>query len=293
MSALTSGLRRTGKRRVQRPGPLTQAGRRAVEKVEWFGRMLLFCVEAVVTIPVVAVRHRQEVARVLAEIAFGKGLLTVAASTVFVSALLSAVIGVQLGLEGLQGLDVVGLSPLAGLLAAVGNTRELAPLITAFGLAAQMGCRFTAQLGAMRTSGEIDAMETMSVSSMEYLVTTRLIAVGLMVIPLYLVSLSGAYIASRLTVLIMAHQGSGTYEHYFYLFLEPKDVFLSVLKVIVMALLITFIHCYYGFTAAGGPSGVGVAAGRAIRASIVTIAISDMLMTLLFWGATTGIKVTG
>lgn len=262
-------------------------------QLRWLGRMLLFCVEAVLAIPHALVRYRREVSRLLAEIAFGKGLLTVAASTVFVSALLSAVIGVQLGLEGLQGLNVVGLAPLSGLLAAVGNTRELAPLITAFGLAAQMGCRFTAQLGAMRTSGEIDALETMSVSGSEFLITTRLIAVSILVIPMYLLSLSGAYLASKLTVLFLAGQGSGTYQHYFYLFLEPRDVYLSVLKVVVMGLLITVIHCYYGFTATGGPEGVGVAAGRAIRASIVTIAISDMLMTLLFWGTSTGIKVSG
>lgn len=262
-------------------------------QVQWLGRMLLFGVEVIVTIPITLARYRREVWRLLAEIAFGKGLLTVAASTVFVSALLSAVIGVQLGIEGLQGLNVVGLSPLSGLLAAVGNTRELAPLITSFGLAAQMGCRFTAQLGAMRISGEIDALDTMAVSSMEYLVTTRMIAVSLFVIPLYLVTLSGAYLASRLTVLLLAGQGAGTYDHYFFLFLDPPDVFLSILKVVVMGLLVAFIHCYYGYTASGGPEGVGVAAGRAIRASIVTIAVADMLMTLLFWGATTGIRVSG
>lgn len=255
------------------------------------GTMLLFCIHAIVTIPMALRRYRHEVWRLLAEIAFGKGLLTVAASTVFVSALLSAVIGVQLGLEGMEGLSIVGLAPLSGLVAAVGNTRELAPLITAFGLAAQMGCRFTAQLGAMRISGEIDAMDTMAVSSMEYLVTTRLIAVSIFVVPLYLVTLSGAYFASKFTVQLIAGQGTGTYDHYFFLFLDPGDVFLSVLKVVVLALMITFIHCFYGFTAEGGPEGVGVASGRAIRASIVTIAVADMLMTLLFWGTSTGVRI--
>jgi phospholipid/cholesterol/gamma-HCH transport system permease protein len=206
---------------------------------------------------------------------------------------LSAVIGIQIGLEGLQGLNVIGLAPLAGLLAAFGNTRELAPLITAFGLAAQMGCRFTAQLGAMRVADEIDALETMSISSLEFLVTTRLIAVIVVTIPMYLLSLSGAYLASQITVIVVAKQGSGTYLHYFYLFLSPSDVYYSILKVIVMALLITFIHCYYGFTASGGSEGVGRAAGRAIRASVVSIAVADLLMTMLFWGLSSGIKVSG
>lgn len=278
---------------IQTEGYLGRLGRPFGDQLRWLGLMLLFCVEAVVTIPRTVVRYRREILRQLADIAFGRGLLSVAASTVFVSALLSAVIGVQVGLEGLEGLNVVGLAPLAGLLAAFGNTRELAPLITAFALAAQMGCRFTAQLGARRINGEVDALETMSVSSVEYLVTTRLVAVAVVTVPMYLIALSGAYLASELTVTVIAHQGSGTYLHYFYLFLSPSDVYYSVLKVLILAILITFIHCYYGMTATGGPEGVGRAAGRAIRTSIVTIAVADLLMTLLFFGLSTGVKVSG
>jgi len=285
-SSLPVSGTRSGPRRPAPPNPL-------VEQLRWLGRLLLFSVEVVISIPTTLVRYSREVGRLMAEIAFGKGLLTVAASTVFVSALLSAVIGMQVGLEGLQGLNIVGLAPLAGLLAAFGNTRELAPLITAFGLAAQMGCRFTAQLGAMKINGEVDALETMSISPTQYLVTTRLIASSVLVIPMYLLALSGAYLASQLTVIFIARQGSGTYLHYFHLFLSDSDVYYSILKVVVMATLITFIHCYYGITADGGPEGVGRAAGRAIRASVVAIAVSDMLMTLAFFGLDAGVKVSG
>jgi phospholipid/cholesterol/gamma-HCH transport system permease protein len=273
--------------------PLVAVGQGAYDQLIWLGRLLLFAVEVLVTLPVVAIRYRKEVVRLLAEVTFGGGLLAVAASTVLVAALLAAVIGIQLGLEGLQGLDILGLAPLAGLLAAFGNTRELSPLIVAFGLAAQMGCRFTAQLGAMRVTEEIDALEVMSIPSLQYLVSTRMIAVLVAVIPLYLLALSGAYLASQITVLLIAHQGSGTYNHYFHLFLNSGDVYYSVLKVVILAILITFIHCFYGFTATGGPEGVGRAAGRAIRASVVMIAVADMLMTMLFWGISSGIKVSG
>jgi len=275
------------------PGPIKASGRAFVAQLRWLGRMLLFGAEAVVEVPAAVLRHPREVTRLITDIAFGRGLLTVAASTVLVSALLAAVIGVQIGLEGLQGLNIVGLAPLSGLLAAYGDTRELAPLITAFGLAAQMGCRFTAQLGAMRINGEVNALETMSISSVRYLVSTRLAAITVLVVPMYLIALSGAYFASQLTVTIIADQGSGTYLHYFYLFLSESDVYWSVLKVVIMALLITFIHCYYGMTASGGPEGVGQSSGRAIRASVVMIAVSDLLMTLLFFGLDTGVRVAG
>jgi phospholipid/cholesterol/gamma-HCH transport system permease protein len=274
-------------------GRVADLGHGVVGQFVWLGQLLAFITQVIVTIPTTAVRHRREVWRLLGEVTFSGGVLAVAASTVLVSAVLSAALGIQIGLEGYQGLSLVGLAPLAGFLSAFGNTRELAPLITAFGLAAQMGCRFTAQLGAMRVTEEIDALEVMAVPSLPFLVTTRLIAALVAVIPLYLLALSGAYLATEVTVTAVAHQGSGTYLHYFHLFLTAKDVILSVVKVIFFAVMITIVHCYYGYTAEGGPEGVGRAAGRAIRASIVLIAISDMLMTLLFWGTSSGVKVSG
>jgi phospholipid/cholesterol/gamma-HCH transport system permease protein len=267
---------------------------RVVAQIIWLGKLLSFIFQVIITVPLVLTRYRKEVWRLLGEVTFGGGILAVAASTVLVSAVLAASLGIQIGLEGYQGLSVVGLSPLAGFLSAFGNTRELAPLITGFGLAAQMGCKFTAQLGAMRVTEEIDALEVMAIPSLPYLITTRMIAALTAVIPLYLLALSGAYIATELTVtLLYAHQGTGTYSHYFHLYLTEKDVFLSVLKVIVFAIIVTVVHCYYGYTTEGGPEGVGRSAGRAIRASIVLIAVSDMLMTLLFWGTSSGVRVTG
>ncbi len=266
---------------------------RTHEQLEMFGRLLFFVVEVVAYIPYTVRHFRKEIWRQLGDITFGSRMLAVVASTVVVASLITAVVGVNLGISGLQGLNILGLGPLAGALSAFGNTRELAPLLTAFGLAAQMGCRFTAQIGAMRVSEEIDALEVMSIPSVPYLITTRLIAALIMVIPLYLFALSGAFLASQLTVLFVSKQGSGTYLHYFYLFLSAKDVLLSVVKVIVFCVMITIVHCYYGYSATGGPEGVGRAAGRAIRASVVGISILDMLMTLLFWGLSTPFRVSG
>ena len=286
-AAPASGTPR-GRRALPRTGFLASVQ----EQLVWLGRLLVFFVKVVAAVPFVLRRHRREVRRLLAEVTFGSGLLKVLASAVLVSAVLSATVGVQLGLSGLQALDLVGLGPLAGLLSSFGNTRELAPLLVAFGLAAQMGCRFTAQLGAMRVTEEIDALEVMSIPSLAYLVTTRTIAALVAVGPLYLFALAGAYLASELTVIAIADQGSGTYRHYFDLFLSNRDVYYSVAKVVVFAVVVTVLHCYYGFTASGGPEGVGVATGRAIRASIVSVAIINMLLTLLFWGVETPARLT-
>lgn len=286
---MTAGAAVTAERRWPGAG-VVQA---VVRQLIWFGQLLTFAFQVVISVPLVLTKHRKEVWRLLGEVTFGGGLLAIAASTVLVAGVLSAALGIQLGLEGYQGLNIVGLGPLAGFLSAFGNTRELAPLITAFGLAAQMGCRFTAQLGAMRVTEEIDAIEVMAIPSLPYLITTRMIAALTATVPMYLLALSGAYLASEVTVLAVGHQGTGTYLHYFHLFLTGKDIFLSTLKVVIFAIIVTFVHCYYGYTATGGPEGVGRAAGRAIRASIVLIAITDMLMTILFWGVSSGVKVSG
>jgi phospholipid/cholesterol/gamma-HCH transport system permease protein len=265
----------------------------ALAQLAWLGSLVVFAAKAVVSIPLVALRHRGEVNRLLADVTFGGGLLAVAASTVLVVFVIAAFVGITIGLEGYQGLQIIGLAPLAGYLSSYANTREIAPLITAFGLAAQMGCKFTTQLGAMRINEEIDALEVMGIRSLPYLVTTRLVAAIIVVTPLYLIALSGAYLATQITVILIAHQGGGTYAHYFHAFLTAKDVLLSMTKVWVFVVLVTVLHCYYGYTVRGGPEEVGRAAGRAIRASIVIIALSDMLMTLAFWGTSSGIKFSG
>lgn len=263
------------------------------ESALFLGNLFSFIIKTIAHVPLVVTRYRKETIRILMEITFGQRILAVAASTVAVVVILSVAVGVLLGSEGLSGLNVISLGPLAGFLSAFGNTREIAPLITGFGLAAQVGSKFTAELGAMRVTEEVDALEVMAVPSLPYLVTTRLIAALFAVIPLYLIALAGAYVATELTVILAAHQGTGTYLHYFHQYLDEKDIIFSVLKVFGFAVLITFIHCFYGYSVSGGPEDVGIAAGRAIRTMVITLALSDLLMTLLFWGTSTPIKVTG
>src|SRR5699024_4454421 len=182
---------------------------------------------------------------------------------------------------------------LTGFLSAYVNTRELAPLIAALGLSATVGCGFTAQLGAMRISEEIDALAVMAVPRIPFLVTTRVSAGLSAVLPVCIVGLLASYIASREVNTLINGQSSGSYDHYFNLFLSPTDVLWSFGKVLVFAFVLILIHCYYGYNATGGPAGVGVAVGRAVRTAIVIIAIMDFFLSLAIWGTSTTVRVGG
>ena len=151
----------------------------------------------------------------------------------------------------------------------------------------------TSELGAMRVSEEIDALEVMGIEPVAYLVSTRTIAAGFSILPIYLTGLLGSYIGTQITVTLLFGQATGTYAHYFRAFLNPWDVVLSVVKAVLFAIIVTMVHCYYGFYASGGPEGVGKAAGRAIRTSIIVVVFADMALTLAFWGYDPGVRLTG
>ncbi|WP_241386435.1 MlaE family ABC transporter permease [Rhodococcus sp. CH91] len=272
-------------------------GRRAMRAplnvLDRAGDQMSFYARAVAWTPRTLTHYRKEVLRLLAEVTFGSGALAVIGGTIGVIAMMSGFTGVVVGLQGYAALEQLGSSVLTGFLSAYVNTRELAPIVAALALSATVGCGFTAQLGAMRISEEIDALEVMAVPSLPFLVTSRMIAGFVAVIPLYIIGLLAAYLATRTISTLFNGQSSGSYDHYFYLFLPPEDVLYSFGKVLVFAFVVILIHCYYGFHASGGPAGVGVAVGRAVRTAIVTIAILDFFLSLAIWGTTTTVRVAG
>jgi phospholipid/cholesterol/gamma-HCH transport system permease protein len=269
-----------------------RVARDAEANLRTLGGAAIFASRAAAGIPLALRYYLGEVRRLLGELTLGSGLLITFTGTLGVVFAESVFVGIEVGVEGFQSLNLLGIAPLTGFVSAYANTREIAPLIAAVAIAAQIGCKFTAQLGAQRISEEIDALEVMAIPSVPYLVSTRIIAAFTSVIPLYLVGLFGSYAATRLTVLGLFHQSLGTYDHYFRIFLHPVDVVYSVVKVLVFTLFITIVHTYYGYTASGGPEGVGRASARAIRATTVLIASSDVLMTMLFWGLH-GVRLSG
>jgi len=271
----------------------TTMGGRTVDSLAMIGAQATFLRRVLVAVPSAIFRYRNETFRILADICWGTGALLVGGGTIGVMVLLSLSAGTSLGIEGFNGLELIGLSPLTGFVSAVVNTRELAPLIAALALASQVGCRFTAQLGSMRAHEEIDALESLAIAPIDFLVATRLVAAMVAIVPLYLIGLVGSYFATQVAVTFVFGQPEGTFVHYFTTFVNGGDIALSVVKIVAFAFTLTMIHCWYGFTATGGAQGVGEATGRAIRATIVAVVVLDMLMTLLFWGGSSGVRISG
>src|ERR1700729_1130193 len=210
-----------------------------------------------------ALHHRGEIATLISDIALGAGALGIGGGMFFVVTSIAFFTGTEVGLEGFNGLQQIGAQAFTGVISSLANTREITPLVAGIALAAQVGAGFTAQLGAMRISEEVDALEVMGVNSVVYLVATRVWAALITMIPLYLAALFASFLASELIVTKFFGLSSGTYTHYFRLYLPPLDIFYSFLKAMVFAVLVTFVHCYYGYNATGGPAGVGVAGRRA------------------------------
>ena len=264
-----------------------------LKSLDTLGEQLKFYVTALAWVPRAVRRYKKEILRLLAEVTLGSGSLAVIGGTVGVITMLAFFTGTEVGLQGYAALNQIGTSAFTGFVSAYFNTREIAPLVTGIALAATVGCGFTAQLGAMRISEEVDALEVMAIPSLPFLVTTRIIAGLIAVVPLYVVGLMSSYFATRLTVTQFFGQSAGTYDHYFELFLPPGDVLWSFGKVLVFAIVIILIHCYHGYTASGGPAGVGVAVGRAVRTSIVAINVIDLLLSMAIWGTTTTVRLAG
>jgi phospholipid/cholesterol/gamma-HCH transport system permease protein len=257
------------------------------------GKQLAFYVRVLAWVPRTLVHYPKETLRILSDVFFGSGALAVIGGTLGVMIGMTVFTGLIVGLQGYSALNQLGTSTLTGFIAAYFDTREVAPLAAGLALSATVGCGFTAQLGAMRISEEIDALEVMAVPSVPYLVTTRVIAAVGAVIPLYVVGLLCSYAASRQITVWFYGQSAGTYDHYFHLFLPPGDVLWSFLKVIIFSVVVIMVHCYYGYTASGGPAGVGVAVGRAVRAAIVLQMLLDFFLSLAIWGATTTVRIAG
>ena len=261
-----------------------------------FGNHLVFDAKVMTrmfTDVIFRLRWRNQVAEHVSNIAVGSGAWIFGSGMVFVVFAMSFFTGGTVGLQGFKGLEQIGAEAFTGIIGSFANTREVTPLIAATALAAQVGAGFTAEIGAMRISDEIDALEVMSVPSLTYLVSTRVTATLVALTPIYLISLIASFFATKLVTTQFFGLSPGVYDYYFRLYLPFIDVVYSVVKAGLFAIVVALIHCYYGYYASGGPAGVGVAVGKAIRLSIVVIVLLNLFLSLLFWGGSNTVSLTG
>jgi len=228
--------------------------------------------------------YKAEIVRLLAQMSLGVGALALIGGTVVVVGFLTLSTGALIAVQGYNQLAGVGVEALTGFVSAYINVRIIAPVTAGVALAATIGAGATAQLGAMRISEEIDALEVIGIRSVAYLASTRVLTGVIVVIPLYCIAALMSFLAARLGTIMLYGQSSGVYDHYFDTFLIPTDLLWSFVQTIAMAIVIMLIHTYYGYTATGGPAGVGEAVGRAVRASLVSAIFVLLLVSLAVYG---------
>jgi phospholipid/cholesterol/gamma-HCH transport system permease protein len=196
------------------------------------------------------------------------------------------IIGLQCGIEGAYFNRSVGSPAYAGVFSAWCDLRELVPYGFGYMMAAKVGTGIVAELGSMRISDEIDALEVMGIDSMLFLCATKLLA-SWMVLPfLYIAGIGAGFFASYLAVVQQIGEvSSGGFFLIFWMFQNPPDLLYSVIKGMTMATVIVLVGCYYGYNASGGPVGVGTATAKSMVMNIVLVHLIGMLGTQLFWGA--------
>src|SRR5689334_21445351 len=224
---------------------LTRQFRRPTEVLGRIGDHMLFYVRALGGVPHATVHFRKEIIRLIAEISMGAGTLAMIGGTVVIVGFLTLAAGGVLAVQGYSSLGNIGIEALTGFLAAFINVRILAPVVAGIGLAATFGAGVTAQLGAMRISEESDALESMAIRPISYLVSTRIVAAMLATTPLYSIAVILSFFASQFTTTVLFGQSAGLYNHYFDTFLNPIDLLWSFLQAILMALSVLLLHTYY------------------------------------------------
>jgi phospholipid/cholesterol/gamma-HCH transport system permease protein len=261
--------------------------------VDNFGEQALFYGESMRYIPNALTRYRKETVRLIAEMTMGTGALVLIGGTVGVAAFLTLASGGVIAVQGYESLGNIGIEALTGFLSAFLNVRIVAPVVAGIALAATIGAGTTAQLGAMRVAEEIDAIESMAVHSVSYLVSTRLIAGLIAIVPLYSLAVLASFFAARSTTVFINGQSAGLYDHYFNTFLIPTDLLWSFLQAIVMSIAVMLIHTFYGYNASGGPVGVGLAVGQAVRTSLIVVVVITLFISLAVYGASGNFNLSG
>ncbi|MCK9249497.1 MAG: ABC transporter permease [Solirubrobacteraceae bacterium] len=194
-------------------------------------------------------------------------------------------LGLQCGIQAAYGVQAVGAPSVSGAFTALCNLREVAPYAFGYMMAAKVGTGIVAELGAMRISDEIDALEVMGFDPVNFLAATRLLGMMVVLPFVFVIAMGVAFAGSYVAVVIqIARVSPAAYLEIFWVFQTPTDLVFSLVKGMTMSGFVILVACYFGYNASGGPVGVGTATARSMAVNIVGIHAIGLLTTQLFWG---------
>lgn len=264
--------------------PKLEAVRRApLRTLDAIGAHGLFYARVLTGIPRALRRHPGEIVKLIAELGTGTGALALVGGSIVIVASITFFAGAVAAAQGFESSSSLGVGSLSPLLAAFFTARLSTPLLAGVALSVTLGAATTSQLGAMRISEEIDAIEVMAIPSLPYLATTRVTAGMIVITPLYIFATLGGFLADYLLLVFFYDVGAGNFSHYFFLYLHPMDIVFSYIQVLGMVIVVMLVHTFYGYTASGGPAGVGEAVGRSVRASLSGVMIVNLLIAMAIY----------
>ncbi|MFW6868140.1 MlaE family ABC transporter permease [Nocardioides sp. CPCC 206347] len=264
--------------------PKLEAVRRApLRTLDAIGAHGLFYARVLTGIPRALRRHPGEIVKLIAELGTGTGALALVGGSIVIVASITFFAGAVAAAQGFESSSSLGVGSLSPLLAAFFTARLSTPLLAGVALSVTLGAATTSQLGAMRISEEIDAIEVMAIPSLPYLATTRVAAGMIVITPLYIFATLGGFLADYLLLVFFYDVGAGNFSHYFFLYLHPMDIVFSYIQVLGMVIVVMLVHTFYGYNAKGGPAGVGEAVGRSVRASLSGVMVVNLLIAMAIY----------
>ncbi|RHW25757.1 ABC transporter permease [Nocardioides immobilis] len=194
-------------------------------------------------------------------------------------------LGALLGVTGTALFEGLGLESYVASVPAIPMMRGVVEIVFGWVLAAKAGCGIVAELGAMRISEEIDAMEVMGVRSIPYLVSTRVVAAAVVLPALFVTGLVVHFVATKLFMVDLLNAVSaGGFWDVLYLLQGPRDLIVATFWASLIGIVVTIVSSYYGYTAKGGPVGVGRATAQSMLVNLVLISLISMILAQLFYG---------
>ena len=249
--------------------------RRLAAALEDFGQMLFFFLETLAW----ALRPPYRLELILSQMAF------IGVGSMFIVGVTGTFTGMVLALQFGYAMKQFAADGYVGGSVAVALTRELAPVLTALMVTGRSGSAISTELGTMRVTEQIDAMETMAVNPVQYLVVPRLLASLAMFPLLTMVFDALGYAGAYLMGIYVARIPEGPFLEHTRTLVDPKDIFHGIFKSLIFGAVVAVITCWRGYSASGGSKGVGESTTRAVVASSIAILLVDVGFVLVTVGS--------